>query len=177
MTCESTDHDHAAFMQLAIDQGEVALSESEVPIGCVIVLDGKVLGTGRNRTNQSFNATRHAEIEAIEEIISRRQHGPEIFKQCSLYVTCEPCVMCASLLRRLQFHHVYFGCWNERFGGCGTVLSIHSDPLPMPCRGSPDSGPDGMPVLQCTGGLRREEAIMLLRRFYLQENERGNLIQ
>lgn len=171
------------FMQLAIDQAELALTESEVPIGCVIVhINGELLGSGRNRTNVSFNATRHAELEAIEQILGSGKYGPEVFKDCHLYVTCEPCIMCASLLRRLQFRHVYFGCWNERFGGCGTVLSIHNDPLPAPASGCEDSGSDDsvveggklLPVLQCTGGLRREEAILLLRRFYLQENERGN---
>ncbi|ODH48740.1 hypothetical protein GX48_05175 [Paracoccidioides brasiliensis] len=68
--------------------------------------------------------------------------------------------MCASALRQYRIRHVYFGCANERFGGTGGVLNLHSDP-----------GID--PPYELTGGLFRKEAIMLLRRFYIQENERA----
>lgn len=165
-------------MGLAIEQAELALAESEVPIGCVIVLDGEsVLATGRNRTNASLNATRHAELEAIDSIL-KDNSDCDIFKRCQLYVTCEPCIMCASLLRRLQFQHVYFGCWNERFGGCGTVLSVHTDQLHDKKYhvGSSAASSKQLPELKCTGGVCREEAIILLRKFYLLENERGKLI-
>ncbi|KAF7194811.1 tRNA-specific adenosine deaminase subunit tad2 [Pseudocercospora fuligena] len=72
----------------------------------------------------------------------------------------EPCIMCASALRQYGIRAVYFGCLNDRFGGCGGVMNIHSDP-----------GIDS--TFPCYGGLFREEAIMLLRRFYVQENEKA----
>jgi tRNA-specific adenosine deaminase 2 len=88
------------------------------------------------------------------------KHPSSILKDTDLYVTVEPCIMCASALRQYGIRAVYFGCLNDRFGGCGGVMTVHSDPsvdLPYPVY----------------GGLFREEAIMLLRKFYVQENNKG----
>jgi hypothetical protein len=85
---------------------------------------------------------------------------PSIFRETDLYVTVEPCVMCASALRQLRIRRVFFGCLNDRFGGCGGVLKIHEDQCVEP----------GYKVY---GGINHDEAIMLLRRFYIQENERA----
>lgn len=102
--------------------------------------------------------TRHAEFVALAEIMAK--HPQHILKETDLYVTVEPCIMCASALRQYGIRAVYFGCLNDRFGGCGGVMQIHSD-----------AGVD--PPYPVYGGLFREEAIMLLRRFYVQENEKG----
>ena len=88
------------------------------------------------------------------------KHPQSILKETDLYVTVEPCIMCASALRQYGIRAVYFGCLNDRFGGCGGVMHIHADKSVDP----------PFPVY---GGLFREEAIMLLRRFYVQENEKG----
>jgi len=72
-----------------------------------------------------FQATRHAEFEAIDEIL--KSHDRDIFRNSSLYVTIEPCIMCAAALRLLNVKNVYFGATNEKFGGCGSVLSIHNE--------------------------------------------------
>ena len=88
------------------------------------------------------------------------KHPQSILRSTDLYVTVEPCIMCASALRQYGIRAVYFGCLNDRFGGCGGVMSIHQD----------ESVDKGFPVF---GGLYREEAIMLLRRFYVQENGKG----
>jgi tRNA-specific adenosine deaminase 2 len=74
-----------------------------------------------------FKGTRHAELEAIDEILLK--YPASVFHETSLYVTVEPCIMCAAALRELGIQSVYFGCWNERFGGTGSILSIHEDPL------------------------------------------------
>jgi tRNA-specific adenosine deaminase 2 len=95
---------------------------------------------------------------AISHILEHQP--PSILHSTDLYVTVEPCVMCASMLRQFGIRAVYFGCNNERFGGTGGVLTIHSDPSIDP----------PYPVY---GGIFREEAIMLLRRFYVQENEKA----
>jgi len=134
------------------------LARGETTVGCVLVHDGEIIGAGMNDTNTSMNGTRHAEFLAIEEVLNR--HPRSIFRETDLYVTVEPCIMCASALRQYHIRSVYFGCANERFGGSGSVLSLHSDP-----------GLD--PSYPVFGGLFRKEAVMLLRRFYIQENKKA----
>ena len=94
-------------------------------MGCVFVKDNEIIGRGMNETNRTLNGTRHAEFVAIASILSK--YPISIFKETDLYVTVEPCVMCASMLRQYGIRAVYFGCWNERFGGTGGVLTIHSE--------------------------------------------------
>ena len=146
---------HQSFMQEAIDVAEQALAEGETPVACVLVLDGQVVARGMNDTNRSLNGTRHAEFLAINDFLDKFPIAK--LAETDLYVTVEPCIMCASALRQYGIRTVYFGCGNERFGGNGSVLSIHSDE-------SLD------PAYPSYGGLYRKEAIMLLRRFYIQEN-------
>ena len=78
-------------------------------------------------------ASRHAELEAIDAILSdptltppSARSDPYLLKDTTLYVTVEPCIMCASALRQMGIHAVYFGCANERFGGCGSVLGVNA---------------------------------------------------
>ncbi|KAF2086798.1 cytidine deaminase-like protein [Saccharata proteae CBS 121410] len=149
---------HERFMRDAIAMAELALASDETPVGCVFVHNGQIIGRGMNDTNRSLNGTRHAEFVAIAQIL--QTHPPAILRETDLYVTVEPCVMCASALRQLGIRAVYFGCWNDRFGGTGGVLNIHQDKSVDP----------PYPVY---GGIYREEAIMLLRKFYVQENEKG----
>ena len=73
----------------------------------------------------SIKGTRHAEFMAISSILTKS--NASVLKECILYVTVEPCIMCASLLRQFHIKAVYYGCSNERFGGNGGVLSIHSE--------------------------------------------------
>jgi len=115
------------YMRKALEEGEKGLELEEVPVGCVIVHKSTIIATGYNLTNHTRNATRHAEFVAIDKILlhSNGQFTADIFQECELYVTCEPCIMCASALLLLRIKIVYFGCRNERFGGCGSVLSLH----------------------------------------------------
>ncbi|KAK2810442.1 hypothetical protein FQN50_002931 [Emmonsiellopsis sp. PD_5] len=142
----------------AVAEGEKALASGETPVGCVLVHNDKIIGSGMNDTNKSMNGTRHAEFLAFEEAL--KSHPRSIFRETDLYVTVEPCIMCGSALRQYQIRHVYFGCANDKFGGNGGVLSLHSDP-----------GIDR--TYGITGGLFKNKAIMLLRQFYIQENERA----
>lgn len=126
-----------------------------------------MISWGRNRTNEDKNGTKHAELVALERL--HTEIGYEATKslnwnEIELYVTVEPCVMCAAALRYLGIGRVYYGCGNERFGGCGSVLSVHSGPfLPSP-----------IPKLNCSVVKEfRNECIMLLRRFYVRENEKA----
>ncbi|KAL4812635.1 cytidine deaminase-like protein [Aspergillus spinulosporus] len=145
-------------MTLTINQARKALDTGETPVGCVLVYENEIVGRGMNDTNRSMNGTRHAEFLAIQEML--RIYPKSALRLTDLYVTVEPCVMCAAALRQYQIRRVYYGCGNERFGGTGSILSLHSD-----------SAID--PPYPVYGGLQRKEAIMLLRRFYIQENEKA----
>ncbi|KAF9582810.1 tRNA(adenine34) deaminase [Lunasporangiospora selenospora] len=127
---------HYGHMRAALDLALEAHSVGEVPVGCVFVHEpsGEIIGRGRNRTNESLNGTRHAEFEAIDMILSQEGYriqaeNPEahFWKDVALYVTIEPCVMCASALRQLGIGSVYFGAGNDRFGGNGSVFNIHTE--------------------------------------------------
>ncbi|RYY72815.1 nucleoside deaminase [archaeon] len=150
------------FMKLAIQQAEIAIEHSEVPVGCVFVdrTTKEVLGSGFNQTNLTLNATRHAELVAIDAILSHG-HSVEAFKNCDLYVTCEPCIMCAAALAKLQIAKVFFGCHNDRFGGNGSILHIHTNPY------------GNAHAYDVESGVLKDEAIEIFQRFYDRENERA----
>lgn len=90
---------------------------------------------------------------------SKKKYSSDIFQKCDLYVTCEPCIMCAAALARVKIGRVFFGCKNDRFGGCGSLMSLHQQ------QQRPNSS--GYPVV---GGIKEKEAIHLLRSFYDREN-------
>ncbi|KAL8150966.1 hypothetical protein V2J09_020774 [Rumex salicifolius] len=149
-------------MELAIEEAKNALQRLEVPVGCVIIEDGKVIASGSNRTTETRNATRHAEMEAIDALLLQWQREElsesavaNKFSKCTLYVTCEPCIMCAGALSFLGIKEVFYGCANDKFGGCGSVLSLHL------------SSGNGF---KCTGGIMADEAVSLFRCFYEQGN-------
>ncbi|XP_058078999.1 tRNA-specific adenosine deaminase TAD2 isoform X3 [Magnolia sinica] len=120
-------------------------------------------------------ATRHAEMEAIDVLLEKWQkmglsqlEAAEIFSRCDLYVTCEPCIMCAAALSILGIQAVYYGCANEKFGGCGSVLSLHGC---SPEQFFSDSGKASQAKgFRCTGGIMASEAVSLFRSFYDQGN-------
>ncbi|NWU81002.1 ADAT2 deaminase, partial [Onychorhynchus coronatus] len=140
-------------------QAKEALEKGEVPVGCLLVYDGEVIGKGGNEVNETKNATRHAEMVAIDQVLDWcKQHNrdyTEVFPQLVLYVTVEPCIMCAAAVRLMSILSCLFTLGNR----CGSVLSISSD----------DMVDTGDPF-ECTSGYRAEEAVELLRAFYRQEN-------
>lgn len=146
------------FMLLALEQAKKALESAEVPVGCVFVNNGKVIGEGHNFTNNSKNGTRHAELCAIDKILTKFSF--DIFTSTDLYVTVEPCIMCASALRQVGIKRVFFGAGNERFGGCGSVIAINRDTAAQSIGSSYDVIPN----------LKRKEAVLLLRQFYTNLN-------
>ncbi|KAJ2695746.1 tRNA(adenine34) deaminase [Coemansia spiralis] len=144
-------------MEEALKMADEAYEAAEVPVGCVFVLDGEIVGRGRNETNVAKNGTRHAELVAIDRMLAGGFAVAD-FSRTTLYVTVEPCVMCASALRQIGIGRVFYGCANERFGGCESVLHINSD-----------AGLDGEPY-PAEGGYYRDQAILMLRKFYVREN-------
>ena len=113
-------------MEAAFAMAQEALDVGEVAVGCVVACGGDVIARGRNATNQTKTGTRHAEIEAIDALVAQHGHerAKELLRASDLYVTVEPCIMCAAALRLVGVRRVFFGCINERFGGCGSVLPI-----------------------------------------------------
>ncbi len=109
-------------MGLALDEAKRAGAENEVPVGAVIVRDGSILARKGNRTRRSGMPTRHAEIEAIEE--AARLLKNERLTGCVLYVTKEPCAMCAGAIVHSRLEKVIIGARDNRYGACGTVLSV-----------------------------------------------------
>ncbi|KAJ2778361.1 tRNA(adenine34) deaminase [Coemansia linderi] len=150
--------DRQSFMSEALSMAEEALNTKEVPVGCIFVHDNKIAGRGRNETNATKNGTRHAELVAIDRMLASG-FPLTSFPQTTLYVTVEPCVMCASALRQINIGLVVYGCHNDRFGGCGSVLPVNSD-----------KGLDGEEY-SCVSGVYRDEAVLMLRRFYVNEND------
>ncbi|KAJ5929699.1 hypothetical protein N7454_006649 [Penicillium verhagenii] len=164
------DSRHAYFMKQALLMGEKALLAGETPVGCVVVHNDQIVGYGMNDTNRSMNGTRHAEFLAIAEVL--QTYPRSAINSMDLYVTVEPCVMCASALKQYRIRSVYYGCGNDRFGGTGSVLSLHSDFGFSPLTYDSAAIDPAYPVYS---GLFEHEAIMLLRRFYIQENEKGQI--
>lgn len=99
------------FMDLAFAEAEKALHNGEVPVGCVLVRDGKVISSGCNATNACCDATRHAEMVAITRLYAKESKQRQMLDQVCCYVTLEPCIMCCSaLIQVLCLVCVYFSC-------------------------------------------------------------------
>jgi tRNA(adenine34) deaminase len=107
--------DDEKFMQMAIEQAKLAEAEGEVPIGAVVVCNGEVIGRGFNRKNSGKSALKHAEIVAIED--ASKIIGDWRLDECSLYVTLEPCLMCAGAIIHARVRNVFFGASEPKFGG------------------------------------------------------------
>lgn len=113
---------HEDFMKEALLLAKESAKEGEVPVGAVVVCDGKIVGTGRNRRETEKNALCHAEIEAINNAC-KTLGGWRLFK-CDLYVTLEPCPMCAGAIINSRIKNVYFGASDYKNGACGSVTNL-----------------------------------------------------
>ena len=114
------------FMQQALELARTAAAEGEVPVGCVIVQDGTVIGRGHNRRETGRSALAHAEIEAIAEAC-RRLGGWRLW-QATLYVTLEPCPMCAGAIINARIPRVVIGAMDPKAGSCGSVVNMFDLP-------------------------------------------------
>lgn len=164
---------HKQHMAAALQVARYALDHSETPVACVFVhqRSNKIVSYGMNATNHSGSGIAHAEFMAIRRLKDRwPQENLHLFheflSQCVVYVTVEPCIMCASALKQIGIAKIYFGCGNDRFGGNGTVLSINNDHATLRYDGSHFKQPS-------IPGLYRREAILLLRYFYVRENDKS----
>ena len=114
--------DERIYMEQALELARQAAAEGEVPVGCVIVKDGQVVGVGRNRRETGKTALGHAEIEAISQACENL--GGWRLWQCTMYVTLEPCPMCAGAIINARIPRVVCGARDEKCGACGSVCDL-----------------------------------------------------
>lgn len=115
------------FMRLAIEQAQIAAALGEIPVGAVVVKDGQVIGRGYNRREVDSSATAHAEVLAIEDAC--KALGTWRLTDCELYVTLEPCPMCAGAIINSRIRRVIYGVKDERAGCCGSVADFFAMPF------------------------------------------------
>ena len=147
--------EHQDYMEQALALAREAAAHGEVPVGCVIVKDGKVIGRGRNRREEKQAVYSHAEMEAMAQanaaLDSWRLEG------CDLYVTLEPCPMCSGGIINSRIRRVVYGAADTKAGCCGSVTDLFALPF------------NHHPVVE--RGLRAEEAQALLQAFFLRLRE------
>lgn len=139
------------YMREALRQAKKAYALGEVPIGCVIVHGGKIIGRGYNRRNTDKNTLSHAEIAAIRK--ASKVIGDWRLEECTLYVTLEPCQMCAGAIVQARIPKVVMGCMNPKAGCAGSVLNI----LDMPAFNH---------QAEIVKGVLEEECAAVLRSFF-----------
>lgn len=122
MTSSKKIRDHEYWMQKALQQAERARREDETPIGAVLVLDGQVIGRGRNQRETRQDVTLHAEMIAIRQ--ANRRLSSWRLENSTLYVTLEPCVMCAGAIVQARIGQVVYGASDPKAGACGSVTDI-----------------------------------------------------
>ena len=140
------------YMKEALALAREAAAAGEVPVGCVIVRNGKIVGRGRNRRETAKTALGHGEIEAISDAC--RNLGGWRLWDCTLYVTLEPCPMCAGAIINARIPRVVYGAKDAKAGSCGSVCDLFS----MEYNHHP----------QVESGIREEECAALLRDFFAQ---------
>ncbi len=140
-----------SFMDLALKQAQIAETSGEVPIGCVIVRDGKVLARAGNRTLTDRDPTAHAEILAIRE--AARVLGSERLVDCDLYVTLEPCTMCAAAISFARIRRLYYGAADPKGGAVDSGVRFFASPT---CHHAPEIYPS----------VGESEAAELLKNFF-----------
>ncbi len=142
---------HEEYMKAALSLAKEAAEEGEVPVGAVVVKDGVIVGRGRNRREGAKQAAAHAEMEAIADAC--RELSGWRLSDCDLYVTLEPCPMCAGAIINARIRCVYFGATDKKAGSCGSLVDLFS----LPYNHKP----------QCVAGVAKEECAALLRAFFV----------
>jgi len=144
---------HDKYMQEALLLAHEAKADGEAPVGCVIVdASGVIIGRGRNRREKKLSAIAHAEIEAIDDAC--KTLGDWRLTGCSLYVTLEPCPMCAGAIIMSRIEKLYYGAREELTGSCGSVINLFMESYGH--------------STQVTGGILADECGIILKEFFKQ---------
>lgn len=138
------------FMKKALEEAKIAYNLGEVPVGAVIVRNGEIVASGHNKRETEKNAILHAETDAINNAC--KSLGGWRLWNCELYVTLEPCPMCAGAIINAHIPKVYFGAFDAKNGSCGSITNIFD----LPYGFKPE----------CTGGIMEEECSQILNDFF-----------
>ena len=142
--------DKTDYMREALKLAQEAFDDGEVPVGAVIVKDGDIIAVGRNRREKAKNALLHAEIDAINNACNKL--GGWRLWNCEIYVTLEPCPMCAGAIINAHIPKVYFGAYDFKNGSCGTITNLFE----MPYNFKPEY----------EGGILEEDCAGILKEFF-----------
>lgn len=144
------------FMEAAVSLAKLSAAEGEVPVGAVVVKGDKIVGMGRNRREKDKSAVAHAEIEAINDAC--KNLGGWRLWQCEMFVTLEPCPMCAGAIINSRLTKVTFGAFDYKAGSCGSVINLFE----LPYNHKPP----------CEGGFMEKECAALLTEFFASMRKR-----
>ncbi len=148
------------YMKAALNEAQIAFSEEEIPVGAVIVKNGKIISAGRNSNRMENSPTRHAEISAIEK--AAKVLGNERLTGCTLFVTKEPCAMCSGAIVHSRIERVVIGSADIKYGACGTVLNVCGNKIMNH-------------VPEIVFGVLEEECTELIKKFFIKLRGRDNL--
>ena len=153
---------HEEYMRQALALAQEAAAHGEVPVGCVIVREGRIVGRGRNRREEKQHTSSHAEMEAIRQ--ANEALGTWRLDDCTLYVTLEPCPMCAGAILNARIPRVYYGARDREMGACGGVLNLFMEDFPHPpalVGGGLPPGADGfLPTPAITHSISSERIVL-----------------
>jgi tRNA(adenine34) deaminase len=150
---------HLKWMMLALSEAESAFGEGEVPVGCVIVFKNKVIAKAHNLVETLRDATAHAELMAITSACDNLKS--KVLEGCSMYVTLEPCAMCAGAIVLSKISELYFGAYDLKAGACGSVMNVVESPSLNHS-------------LSVYGGIMDSTSRNLLNSFFSDKRDKGN---
>lgn len=150
------ERSHEYWMRAALRQAEKARSNDETPVGAILICQGRIVGRGRNQRENRQDVTLHAEMIAIRQ--ASRHFGSWRLEDCTLYVTLEPCVMCAGAIVQARVSQVVFGALDPKAGACGSITNIFALPLNH--------------QVSLIGGVLAEECSALLKSYFRERRQR-----
>jgi len=150
---------HISYMQEALKEAAIAFEEDEVPVGAVVVHEARVIARGHNQIERLKDPTAHAEMLALTSATNFL--GTKWLNECSLYVTIEPCSMCAGALVLARIKNVYFGAKDPKTGACGSVFNI-VDSAKLNHR------------IEVSSGILEEDCAALLKEFFKKKRVKNN---
>ena len=151
------NNDHVKWMKAAFREAEKAFEQDEVPIGAVVVQNGQIIGRGYNQRESLIDPTAHAEIIAITSAANTIKDWR--LKDCQLYVTKEPCPMCAGALINARINMVIFGMYDEKEGCCGSLYQL--------CRDNRFKH-----QLTVKGGIMEDACTLIIQEFFKKQREK-----
>ena len=143
-----------SFMRMAIVQAHMAAALGEVPVGAVVVREGRVIASAHNRPVAAHDPTAHAEIEALRQAAALL--GNYRLDGCTLYVTLEPCAMCAGAIMQARIPRLVFGAWDEKAGAVGSTWDLIRDPR-------------ALHKVEVISDILKEECASLLKEFFIEQ--------